>query len=128
MYRLRRVHDGCRYNANNTLDQNYLYLAEKHGARVFPETMVVAVIPLDGSPDGSDGYEVRTVQSTAWMAKHPRRFTCRGVVFAASALGAMDLLFRLKQGGALPAISDCLGSRVRTNAESLIGVRVPGLH
>jgi cholesterol oxidase len=26
----------------------------------------------------------------------------------------------------LPALSDCLGSRVRTNAESLIGVRVPG--
>ena len=24
---------GCRYNAKNTLDKNYLYLAEKHGAR-----------------------------------------------------------------------------------------------
>jgi len=37
----------------------------------------------------------------------------------------MDLLFRLKQRGSLPAISDQLGNRVRTNAESLIGVRVP---
>ena len=37
----------------------------------------------------------------------------------------MDLLFRLKQNGSLPAISDQLGNRVRTNAESLIGVRVP---
>ena len=27
---------GCRYNAKNTLDKNYLYLAEKHGAQVFP--------------------------------------------------------------------------------------------
>ena len=58
-------------------------------------------------------------------AKGRRRFTCRGVVFAASALGTMDLLFRLKQRGSLPAISDQLGKRVRTNAESLIGVRVP---
>jgi cholesterol oxidase len=37
----------------------------------------------------------------------------------------MDLLFRLKQRGSLPAISDQLGNCVRTNAESLIGVRLP---
>lgn len=117
---------GCRFNAKNTLDKNYLYFAEKRGARVFPETRVVDVKPRNGRRDGSDGYEVRTVKSTAWLAKEPRRFTCRGVVFAASALGTMDLLFRLKQKGSLPALSDCLGSRVRTNAESLIGVRVPG--
>jgi cholesterol oxidase len=116
---------GCRYNAKNTLDKNYLYLAEKHGARVFPETRVVAVKPLNGRLDGSEGYEVHTVKSTAWIARERRRFTCRGVVFAASALGTMDLLFRLKESGSLPAISDQLGRRVRTNAESLIGVRVP---
>ncbi len=116
---------GCRYNAKNTLDKNYLYLAEKHGARVFPETRVVDVVPLNGSLDGSQGYQVRTVKSTAWIAREPRRFTCRGLVFAASSLGTMDLLFRLKQRGSLPAISQQLGRRVRTNAESLIGVRVP---
>ena len=58
---------GCRYNAKNTLDKNYLYFAEKRGARVFAETRVVDVAPLDGRPDGSDGYEVRTVKSTAWL-------------------------------------------------------------
>jgi cholesterol oxidase len=116
---------GCRYNAKNTLDKNYLYLAEKHGARVFDETRVVDVVPLDGCADGSAGYEVRTEKSTAWIRKRPRRFTCRGIVFAASALGSMDLLFRTKQKGSLPALSDQLGNRVRTNAESLIGVRVP---
>jgi len=36
------------------------------------------------------------------------------------------LLFRLKQRGSLPRISDALGSNVITNAESLIGVRYPG--
>jgi cholesterol oxidase len=120
---------GCRYNSKNTLDKNYLYLAEKHGACVFPETRVVDVIPLpgpaDGCADGSNGYEVRTVKSTAWFRTQSRRFTCRNVIFAASALGTMDLLFRLKEKGSLPAISDQLGNRVRTNAESLIGIRVP---
>ena len=116
---------GCRYNAKNTLDKNYLYLAEKHGAQVFAETKVVGVTPLGAKADGSEGYEVRTEKSTAWLGKQPRRFTCRNVVFAASALGTLDLLFRLKQNGSLPRISDQLGNRVRTNAESLIGVRVP---
>ena len=41
---------GCRYNAKNSLDKNYLYLAEKHGARVFDETRVVDVKPLAESP------------------------------------------------------------------------------
>ncbi len=117
---------GCRHNAKNTLDKNYLYLAEKHGCRVFPEMKVVDVVCLSGSADGSEGYEVRTVKSTARFGAEARRFTCRGVVFAGSALGTMDLLFRLKQKGSLPAISDQLGNRVRTNAESLIGVRIPG--
>jgi cholesterol oxidase len=118
---------GCRYNAKNTLDKNYLYLAEKHGASVFPETRVVDVAPLNGRADGADGYEIRTVSSTAWIAPQQRRFTCRGVIFAASALGTMDLLFRLKQRGSLPRIGDTLGTGVRTNAESLIAVRTPGI-
>ncbi len=116
---------GCRHGAKNTLDQNYLYLAEKHGAQVFAETRVVDVKPLDGMNDGSHGYEVSTVKSTAPFNRHRRRFTCRGVVFSASSLGTMELLFHLKEKGSLPAISEQLGKRVRTNSESLIGVRVP---
>jgi cholesterol oxidase len=116
---------GCHHGAKNTLDQNYLYLAEKHGAKVFPETRVVDVKPLDGMTDGSRGYEVSTVKSTARFNRHPRRFTCRSVVFSASSLGTMELLFHLKEKGSLPAISDQLGRRVRTNSESLIGVRIP---
>ncbi|MFZ0913971.1 MAG: NAD(P)-binding protein, partial [Candidatus Korobacteraceae bacterium] len=116
---------GCRHGAKNTLDQNYLYLAEKHGAKVFAEIRVVNVRPLNGLNDGSGGYEVCTVKSTARFNRHPRRFTCRGVVFSASSLGTMELLFHLKEKGSLPAISDQLGRRVRTNSESLIGVRIP---
>src|SRR5271157_6073174 len=65
---------GCRYGAKNTLDLSYLYLAEKHGARLFPETRVVDVKPLGGSSNGSAGYEVSTVKSTAWIHPQPRRF------------------------------------------------------
>jgi cholesterol oxidase len=108
---------GCRYRAKNTLDLNYLYLAEKHGARVFPETRVVGVRPLPGASDGSAGYEVRTVKSTAWIRRQSRRFTCRGVIFSASSLGTMELLFHLKEKGSLPAISSQLGQHVRTNSE-----------
>jgi cholesterol oxidase len=117
---------GCRFGAKNTLDKNYLYLAEKRGARVFPETMVVDVKPLEGAADGSHGYEVHTVDSLAWFGKRPQRFTCRSVVFAASSLGTTELLFRLREKRSLPAISSQLGKHFRTNSESLIGVRIPG--
>jgi cholesterol oxidase len=117
---------GCRHGAKNTLDVNYLYLAERRGVQVFPETKVIDVKPLGGSVDGGDGYEVRTVNSTAWIRRQPQRFTCRGVVFSASALGTMELLFHLREKGSLPDISERLGKHVRTNSESLIGVRVPG--
>ena len=74
---------GCRYSAKNTLDLNYLYLAEKRGARVFPETRVADVKPIGGassgftsssssgstSNDGSAGYEVRHRQvRRRWFA------------------------------------------------------------
>ncbi len=117
---------GCRYGAKNTLDLGYLYLAEKHGARLFPETKVVNVKPLGGASDGSLGYEVNTVKSTAWIHLQRQRFTCRGVIFSASSLGTMELLYRLKEKGSLPAISSQLGQHVRTNSESLIGARTPG--
>jgi len=32
---------GCRFNAKNTLDKNYLYFAEQRGAKIFAETRVV---------------------------------------------------------------------------------------
>ena len=116
---------GCRFGAKNTLDLGYLYLAEKHGAEIFPETRVVDVRPLSTASDGSRGYEVCTIKSTSWMRQHPRQFTCRGVIFSASALGTMELLFQLREKGSLPAISMQLGKHVRTNSESLIGVRMP---
>lgn len=117
---------GCRHGAKNTLDLNYLYLAEKRGTQIFAETKVVDVKPLAGSAHADEGYEVRTVNSLSWLNRKARRFTCRGVVFSASSLGTTELLFHLKEKGSLPAISDQLGKHVRTNSESLLSVRIPG--
>ncbi len=115
---------GCRHGAKNTLDLNYLYLAEKRGAQIFPETQVVDVKPLAGAADGSAGYEIHTVKSCGW-GRARRRFTSRAVVFSASSLGTMQLLFHLRDKGSLPAISRQVGKYVRTNSESLIGARIP---
>ena len=45
---------GCRHGAKNTLDKNYLYLAQKHGAEIVAEQEVTDVRPV-GKPDGSEG-------------------------------------------------------------------------
>ncbi len=116
---------GCRYDAKNTLDKNYLYLAERKGAEILVETKAVDVRPRSGAADGADGYEVEIVSRRGLFRRSRRRLTARGVVLAASSLGTQDLLFRLKDRGSLPRISDALGAQVRTNAESLIGVRYP---
>lgn len=116
---------GCRFGAKNTLDKNYLHFAERRGAVVLAETRATCVRPR-GAPDGSDGYEISVERSTARVAKRRRTITAKHVVLAASALGTMDLLMRMKERGALPAISDRLGHDVRTNSESILGVRFPG--
>ena len=127
---------GCRYNAKNTLDKNYLYFAEKRGAKVFAETRVVDIRALGpagpdnagdaGEARGRHGYELTVERSTAWWFKDRRTITAKQVVLSGSALGTMDLLLRAKQRGSLPAVSDRLGHDVRTNAESIVGVRFPG--
>ncbi|HEX9080426.1 MAG TPA: NAD(P)-binding protein, partial [Desulfuromonadaceae bacterium] len=116
---------GCRHGGKNTLDKNYLYLAEKGGARIFPETLATDVLPLNNRPDGSDGYEVRTVSSTGRRSTSGRTFRARGVVFSGGVLGTVRLLMEMREKGALPNLSDRLGQVVRTNSESIIGVRFP---
>jgi len=116
---------GCRFNAKNTLDKNYLYFAEKRGAKVMAETRVIDIKPL-GAADGSDGYALTTERSTAWLFKQRKTITAKHVVLAASSLGTMDLLMRAKHRGSLPDVSARLGHDVRTNSESIVGVKFPG--
>lgn len=113
---------GCRHNAKNTLVKNYLYLAEKNGARVMPLTTVTRVRPLAGG-----GYEVAVKYTKAKRStpKTTRVLTAEHVVFAAASLGTQKLLHRMKEEGHLPALSDRLGYLSRTNSESILGAIAP---
>ncbi len=110
---------GCRFNAKNSLDKNYLHLAEGLGAKVHPEAEVCDVIP-GGAADGSEGYRVTWRSSTALFTPK-RTVTCRGLVFAGGVLGTIPLLLKLRNRS-LPNLSPKVGEGVRTNSESLIGV------
>jgi cholesterol oxidase len=108
---------GCRHAAKNSLVKNYLYLAERAGATVLPETTAVTVRPLR---DG--GYAVDTVRTGAWRArKGARTLTAEQVVFAAGTWGTQQLLHRMRAQGVLPGISARLGTLTRTNSEALGG-------
>jgi cholesterol oxidase len=115
---------GCPHGAKNTLVKNYLYFAEKRGAQVTPERTVVDIRPL-GPADGSEGYEVESVRSGAWLRKDARVHRARGVVISAGPLGTNKLLQRCRLGGSLPRISNRLGELVRTNSEAVLTVTVP---
>jgi cholesterol oxidase len=109
---------GCRHNAKNTLVKNYLYLAERAGAAVCPETTAVTVRPL-----ARGGYAVDTVRTGAWRAGRTAcTFTAGQVVFAAGTWGTQQLLHKMKTRGVLPGISARLGVLTRTNSEALGGV------
>jgi cholesterol oxidase len=115
---------GCPHGAKNTLVKNYLYLAERRGARVLPERTVVDVRPL-GDGSGADGYEVESVRSGAWLNKDRQILRARGVVVAAGPLGTNKLLQRCRLSGSLGRVSARLGELVRTNSESILTVTVP---
>ena len=110
---------GCRYNAKNTLDKNYLYFAEKHGAEIWPEKRVYGVKPLNEA-DGSGGYRILWRASTGF-SRDRGEVTARGIVFSGGVLGTVPLLLKLKRT-TLPRLSDRIGYGIRTNSESLIGV------
>jgi len=112
---------GCRFGAKNTLVKNYLHLAERRGVRVFPESFVTAVRPID-APDGSDGYKVISQRPGSWLGRGAHTLTAGGVVFAAGALGTNQLLQSCRAGGSLPRISHRLGYQVRTNSEAILAV------
>jgi cholesterol oxidase len=99
---------GCRFGAKNRLDVNYLHLAERAGAVIYPDTTVTAVRPRDG------GWAV---------VAGKRTFTARQVVLAAGALGTQRLLHAMRDTGVLPAVSPRLGALTRTNSEALLGAQ-----
>jgi cholesterol oxidase len=110
---------GCRHEAKNTLDRNYLYLAERGGARVEPEHQVVDLIREDG------GWTVVTQRPGAWIRKRRRSFRAAHVIFSAGGLGTTKLMLRLRAQGRMVEASDRIGHLVRTNSEAIVGAVAP---
>lgn len=107
---------GCRFNAKNTLDKNYLYLAQQLGAKILAEKEVYDILPI-GKQDGSEGYKI--AYKAAFGSKKKESITTKGVIFSGGVMGTVSLLLKLKQQS-LPKLSDRVGSNVRTNNESLL--------
>ena len=109
---------GCRHDAKNTLDKNYLYLAEKNGVDIIPEMDAYDITPND------DGYIVKVKRSTGIL--HPKRiFKCKKVILSGGVMGSVKLLMECKRKGSLQNISSELGNFIRSNSEAILGVKTP---
>lgn len=124
---------GCRHNAKNTLPKNYLYFAEKRGAKVQAEVEVTNVRPLttdDGRQTMVNGqssmvsnarYEI-TYRDSTKLFKQTKTIYAKNVIFSAGVMGTMKLLLQLRDvKKSLPKLSAKLGTMVRTNSEGLLG-------
>jgi cholesterol oxidase len=108
---------GCRENAKNTLDRNYLWFAEKLGVQILPETKATRIKLNDGL------YHVETKKITSFLRLKGKSYTSKGIILAAGALGTLELLLKQKHKfGTLTALSEKLGHELRTNAETLCAV------
>ena len=108
---------GCRENAKNTLDRNYLWFAEKMGVTILPETKAEKITFQNNL------YQVETRKITSFFPQKRKVFAAKGIIVAAGALGTLDLLLKQKHKyGSLPLLSDKLGYELRTNAETLCAV------
>ncbi|MGB9225105.1 GMC oxidoreductase, partial [Mycobacterium sp.] len=107
---------GCRHGAKNTLVKNYLGLAESAGAEVIPMTTV------KGFEQRSDGlWEVNTVRTGSWLRRDRRTYTASHLILAAGTWGTQHLMFKMRDKGKLPRLSERLGVLTRTNSESIVG-------
>lgn len=112
---------GCRQNAKNTLDKNYLFFAKSFGAQIEAERMVERVEYID------DRYIIHTHSSTSWFKRNKKKYVSNGLVVSGGVLGTMDLLLKQKyKFKTLTGLSEKLGENLRTNSETLCGVTSSG--
>ncbi len=107
---------GCRDGGKNSLDRNYLYLAEQLGVEIIAEHKVMNVREENGE------YIVTSKKVTDVLFQKKDICRAKGIVFAAGVMGTLELMMQCKENDSLPKISDRLGHVVRTNSEVLAGV------
>lgn len=119
---------GCNTHSKNTLDLNYLYVAEKkHRAAVLTETKCHKVVPLnerkedDPSASGQFGYAVYTEDLLQACGQNSwKRLLARRVILSAGTLGTNELLLRNRdQYKSLTRVSSCLGRGFSGNGDFL---------
>lgn len=112
---------GCRENAKNTLDRNYLWFAEKLGLEILSETKAERITYSEGL------YNIETKHITSLFHKKKNTYKAKGLIVAAGTLGTLELLLKQKyRYKSLPLLSDNLGHELRTNAETLSAVSGAG--
>jgi len=104
---------GCRVGAKNTLDRNYLWLAERRGARIVADTRALSIT------DTGDGFIVETRQG-AWFGRKAGEWRAKNVIVSGGVVGSVRLLGASRLRGGLPRISERLGDVVRTNSEAIL--------
>ncbi|MCK4725206.1 MAG: hypothetical protein KAT29_05375, partial [Anaerolineales bacterium] len=107
---------GCAENAKNSLDKNYLYLAERNGAQILAQQKAILIRPIEG------GYEVETTDPLNSKGKDYPVLSTSKLVLSAGVLGTLELLLCSREAGLLPDISPALGKQVRTNSEAINAV------
>lgn len=109
---------GCQQHAKNTLDLNYLALAEnQHGAEIRPLSKARVIRPIE-----PNGYEVEYDRLDPAIPSSDRRekVFSKVVVVAAGALGSTELLLRSAYVyKTLPRLSPALGSGFSSNGDML---------
>ena len=106
---------GCPNDSKNTLDKNYLHLAQQKGAEIIAENFVNNIV------QNSEGdYEIQYRKTGKYFSKN-KSVSAKGVIFAGGVIGTVPLLLKLKST-TLPNLSDMVGKDVRSNNEALIFV------
>jgi cholesterol oxidase len=104
---------GCDVHAKNTLDLNYLYVAEKQHADVRPLHLVSNIEPIPG------GYKV-SYDNIENGTRKPGSQTAPIVIIGAGSLGSTELLLRCRdEHQSLPLVSARLGLRWSSNGDFL---------
>jgi cholesterol oxidase len=104
---------GCRYGAKNSLDHNYLAVAERAGAQVSTDSEVTRLAPH------GDLWQVQ-VATPLRPGAPPRSYTARRVFLAAGAVGTTELLLRARDiHRTLPRLSCRLGEGFSGNGDFL---------
>ena len=104
---------GCDVRARNTLDLNYLAVAEKHGAEIRPLHMVTAIEPYE------NGYQV-TFDRLEGGRRVRGSASADRVVLGAGSVGSTEILLRCRsQYKTLPTLSPFLGRNWSSNGDFL---------